>query len=185
MVKGYDHFAGRALVSLDVLAGMARELKGYEILVYSATGRTHRRVAELRAAGELDIRVLDWCTHDRMLQYFGHARLYLGVSISDGISTSALDAMAMGAFPIQTNTSCCGEWFEDGSGGLLIAPDYPAGIATALRRALAEDALVDRAAELNAGVVRERLAVEVITPKVRDFYDQAFGHLAARRVAAD
>ena len=185
MVKGYDHFAGRALIALEALERLADELKGHEILVYSATGRTHGRVARLREAGRLNIRVLPWCTHDRMLQYFGRARLYLGVSISDGISTSALDAMAMGAFPIQTDTSCCGDWFEDGQGGFLVPPDDPDRIVACLRRSLADDALVDRAAEVNAQVVRERLDVEVIRPKVRDFYEQAFRHLSARQRAAE
>jgi hypothetical protein len=39
---------------------------------------------------------------------------------------------------------------------------------------LEDDALVDRAAEINQRTVRERLAREVLVPKVTAFYDEVF-----------
>ena len=49
-----------------------------------------------------------------MQQEFQKSRIYIGCSISDGISTSFLEALANGAFPIQTNTSCANEWISKG-----------------------------------------------------------------------
>ena len=40
-----------------------------------------------------------------------------------------------------------------------------------VRRALADDALVDRAAELNRRTVDERLDRDVVGPRVRAFYE--------------
>lgn len=182
MVKGYDNFAGRAMVSLAVLERFARELREYEIVLYSVGARPRARAFELKEAKLLDIRVVDWATHEEMLRYFGSARCYLGVSVSDGISTSVLEAMAMGAFPVQTNTACCGEWFEDGRGGFAIPPDDFEVICDRFHRALTDDALVDAGAELNRRIVERRLSQAVVTRQVHGFYRELFGHLG-REVA--
>ena len=113
MVKGYEHFAGRASIALEAVELSAKYLKDYQVVVFSASHVIYDRVEELRDYLRLDIRVLPYGSHEQMLRMFGRARVYLGVSISDAISTSMLEAMALGAFPIQTNTSCCNEWFED------------------------------------------------------------------------
>jgi glycosyltransferase involved in cell wall biosynthesis len=157
MVKGYEHFAGRALTALKVLERFADALKGYRIVLYSATPEPRRRALELRRAGTLDIEVLGWAPHARILTHFAQARIYLGISISDGISTSLLEAMAMGAFPIQTDTSCCNEWFVDGLGGFAVPPDDFDLICDRFRQALQDDALVDRARVVNEETVRTRL----------------------------
>jgi hypothetical protein len=59
-----------------------------------------------------------------MLDLFASARIYIGISLSDGISTSLLEAMAMGAFPIQTSTACVEDWiYNRASGSSLSALD--------------------------------------------------------------
>ena len=116
--------------------------------------------------------MIDWATHGQMLTHFGEARIYMGISISDAISTSVLEAMAMGAFPIQTNTSCCDEWFQDGEAGFIVSPDDFDSICEKFDRALIDDALVDRAAILNWRTVQRRLDKNIIAPKVVEFYDR-------------
>ncbi|MGF7055292.1 glycosyltransferase involved in cell wall biosynthesis [Bosea sp. OAE752] len=175
MVKGYDHFAGRAMVSLAVLERFADRLKDYEIVMFSVGARPRARALELKAAGVLNIRVIDIATHDEILECFGRARAYLAISISDGISTSVLEAMLMGAFPIQTNTSCCEEWFVQGETGFAVAPDDFEVICAQFERALTDDTLVDKAAIRNLEIIRSRLDQSVMTPAIRDFYRQALG----------
>lgn len=174
MVKGYDHFAGRGMIALDVLERFAPELRGYEIVLFSVGPRVRKRGGELRSQGLLDIRIIDWAPHEEILWSFAKSRIYLGISISDAISTSVLEAMAMGAFPVQTNTSCCTEWFEDGVSGFAVPHDNFETICAAFGRALQEDELVDRAAVLNREVVENRLDVKVVRPQVRAFYEEAF-----------
>jgi glycosyltransferase involved in cell wall biosynthesis len=93
-----------------------------------------------------------------------------------------LEAMATGAFPIQTNTSCCDEWIEDGKSGFAIPPDDVALIADRLHRALTDDALVDAAAELNWTTVRERLDQNILKKRAIAFYDEAFRKLERRGI---
>lgn len=183
MVKGYQHFAGRALTALDALERCADALQGYRIVVFSCMPNVKPRVRELARSGRLDIAALDHVPHDEMLRLHGQARLYLGVGVSDAISTSMLEAMAMGAFPIQTNTACCDEWIEDGASGFIIPPDDVGVIADRVHRALAEDALVDRAAGINAETVRLRLDAAALRRQALAMYDQVFAAIDARKEA--
>lgn len=179
MVKGYEHFAGRASIALEALERCAPLLKGYRIVVFSPSQPILSRVKELRDWLGLDIAVLPYAEHDAILRLFARARVYLGVSISDAISTSMLEAMAFGCFPIQTGTACADEWIADGVSGFIVRPDDPAGIAAALESALTNDALVARAADINRETVRLRLDQEQLKRSARGFYDIAFGGAAS------
>lgn len=61
-----------------------------------------------------------------MHEKFANSRVYIGASRSDGISTSFLEALVLGAYPIQTNTSCGNEWVEKGFHAHLIEPSQNA-----------------------------------------------------------
>jgi glycosyltransferase involved in cell wall biosynthesis len=172
MVKGYQHFAGRALTALEAVLKCADVLKDFRIVVFSASVNVRERVEELRLFHGLNISILEYASHEKMLKYYAHARFYLGVSASDAISTSMLEAMAMGAFPIQTNTSCCEEWIEDGKSGFSIPHDNVDVIADRIRKALVWDDLVDKAAELNWATVQDRLDQRKLKPQILRFYEQ-------------
>jgi glycosyltransferase involved in cell wall biosynthesis len=184
MVKGYQHFAGRALTALDAIARCADVLRGFRIVVFSASQPTIDRVAALKRETSLDIEVLLYASHEEMLALFARARFYLGVNISDAISTAMLEAMALGAFPIQTNTACCDEWIEDGRSGFAIPPDDVGLIADRVRRAATDDALVDAAAALNWATVQERLDSRRLKAQAIEFYDRIFADRAHRESAA-
>ena len=177
MIKGYQHFAGRAMTALDVLEKFSQALKGYRIVLYSPGEEPWKRALNLKAKGVLDIDVQTATTHDTILSLFGQARIYMGISISDAISTSALEAMAMGAFPIQTNTSCCDEWFRDGKGGFIVPPDDFETICNRFHRALTDDALVDRAADANWKTVQSRLDERFLSARAVWIYKRIFARI--------
>ena len=178
MVKGYQHFAGRALTALAALERCADIVKDFEVVIFAPSPETVQRAEELRASTPIkNITVVPFAPHDEMLRMHARARVYLGVSVSDAISTSALEAMAMGAFPIQTNTSCIEEWFEHGRGGYLIPPDDVDLIAERVRSALIDDQLVDQAAVLNWQVIETRLDEREMCRRVWSFYDEIFAEL--------
>jgi len=174
MVKGYQHFAGRALTALNALERCANELREFQVVVFSASPEIFGRVEELREFVGINIKILPHTNHDAMLRMFSRARVYLGVSVSDAISTSMLEAMAMGAFPIQTDTSCCNEWIECGKSGFQVPVDDPERIAERLKQALTDDGLVDTAAQINWFTVQERLDQRKLQEKAKDFYRAIF-----------
>jgi glycosyltransferase involved in cell wall biosynthesis len=172
VVKGYQHWAGRALVGLRAIALCAQELRGFRVAVYSA-GSEVRIAAELVSHSTgIPIDILPPSPRDDILRLLGRARIYVGLSISDAISTSLLEALVMGAFPIQSCTSCADEWIVDGESGLIVPPEDPEPVAAAIRRALRDDALVDRAAELNARTAVQRLERAMIQPQVIAMYER-------------
>jgi hypothetical protein len=61
-----------------------------------------------------------------MYEKFANSQIYIGASVSDGISTSFLEALVLGAYPIQTNTSCGNEWVEKGFHAHLVEPSQNA-----------------------------------------------------------
>ena len=172
VVKGYEGWVGRASAALQALELAALDLAGHDTVVYSANTKTERLARALAARTGLDITVHPKraLSHQQMMDLFASARAYVGISLSDGISTSLLEAMVAGAFPIQTNTSCADEWIVDGTTGMIVDAGDVEGIATALRRALTDDDLVDSAAKANHEVAIARLGGDAIRRKSFRFY---------------
>lgn len=122
LVKGYHGWVGRAHIAIRGLEQIAKELTGFSIIVFSCNKSTLKLINNIKKRTSLDIIGFkkNSLSHNQMMTYFQEAKIYLGVSLSDGISTSMLEALASGCFPIQTSTSCAEEWFLDGKQGLLI-----------------------------------------------------------------
>ncbi len=178
MVKAYQGWAGRALVAIRALARVHEYLKGYSINLYSFQGEgVDVRIASELFSAETGIPVTfipGDTPHEEILALHGRARISIGLSISDAISTSVLEAMAMGSFPIQSWTSAANEWFEDGKGGLLVPPEDPEVVAQAIERALREDALVDSAAIVNWGVISSRMDYIQLKQKTIESYKRIY-----------
>ncbi len=175
VMKGYQNWSGRALYGLRALELCADVLQGYRVVVYSPWPLDDMPLwcQLLSEKVGIPVDILPWGQpHETILRQFAQARVYLGLSISDGISTSMLEAIALGAFPVQSNTACADEWVTDGESGLLVPPEDPHLIAEALRRALTDDVLVDQAAEINARTCAERLDATTIRQQVITIYER-------------
>lgn len=171
IIKGYQNVIGRASVALRACELAADVLKGYEIIVILPDKEIVPILAELTTeATGIPIKLVSNTTYDEILKLYGQARVYIGLSTADGISTSLLEAMAMGAFPIQSNTACANEWVMDGETAFLVHPDDSGDVAKALRQAVLDDALVDRAGTINMQIVDDHLDETVIESKVAAIY---------------
>src|SRR4030066_1151075 len=173
MLKGYQNWAGRALVGLRALERCSDVLKGYRIVIYTVNSVDVIIAAELFTQNtgiETLVIPLGSTSHDEILSYHGSARISIGLSITDAISTSLLEAMVMGSFPIQSDTSCANEWFKTGQTGILVSREDPEDVEKAIRKALADDDLVNRAAGLNYDMLFNRLEYSKIKNKVINIY---------------
>jgi glycosyltransferase involved in cell wall biosynthesis len=173
MLKGYWGWAYRSLVGLRALERCADILEGYTVVIYLGFNWEIRIAAELFTLNTgIPVTFLPLVSHEEILSYHGRARISIGINISDAISTSFLEALVMGSFPIQTHTSCANEWIEDGRTGILVPPEDPEIIEKAIRRALADDVLVDRAADENWVTAVNRLDERKLKLKTLEFYRQ-------------
>jgi len=174
VLKGYQDWAGRALTAIYALRLCRERLQGYEIAIYTG-GRDPEAV---QIAGELlaqdvgiNVTFIPPRTpHKTMLRWHGRARISIGLSISDSIAISLLEAMLMGSFPIQSNTGAAHEWIQDGCTGFIVPPEDPYAVAEALQQALARDELVDSAAAVNLEIIRNRCDWRTIGELVKSAY---------------
>ncbi len=172
MVKGYQTWSGRALVALRSLERSADLLDGYTVAIYSATEEVEISAELFQNTTGIPVVIIPKETcHREMLRWHGRARISIGLSISDAISTSLLEAMVMGSFPVQSWTACADEWINNGFNGLLVPPEDPEIVEIALRRALSDDELVNRAATYNFDIALKRLDQRVLREKVVNFYN--------------
>lgn len=159
-IKGYEGWVGRASVAVEALGLLTKELDDYQVIFYSCNARTIRLVKKLQRKSGMNVISYSkgHLTHDEMLDLFASARIYVGLSLSDGISTSLLEAMAMGAYPIQTSTACADEWLFDDQAGAIITELSASSVAEAIRVALRDSNRVDFAQFINFQTISRRLS---------------------------
>jgi glycosyltransferase involved in cell wall biosynthesis len=173
MIKGYQGWAGRSLFILAALKKVHLLLKEYEIKIFSNPRGEDVKIASelLKYKYNLNIEILSELTHNEMLTYFSKSRLYIGSSISDGISTSFLESLATGCFPLQSNTSSAEEWAEHGVNALFFDAEDPNDIANCIQQVLNDDNLVDNAAKINYEITLNRLDNNKLTEMTNQTYN--------------
>lgn len=165
-----DHWVGRALVALEAIRRLSAELTEYEVVIYSAEKNVRLAAEQIARTTGLRLSVLPESPPDEIVALMGRARIAVAVNTSDGTPNTMLEAMIMGALPIQSDTISTREWVTDGENGLLVVAEDPDDVERALRRALADDELVDRAGRLNERLTDERIAYPVVAPRVVEAY---------------
>ena len=172
MIKGYTGFVGQAIIALKACEAAAEHLRGFEIVIYSASWKSRLRALKLKHVHKIHVTILKKRTpHDEMLRYFSESRIYLGISLSDGISTSLLEAMATGCYPIQTDTSCASEWLSSDSGS-LVPTDTVEIISSELIKALKNDDKVEKSALKNTKEIRESASENRVAAVAINYYNQ-------------
>jgi glycosyltransferase involved in cell wall biosynthesis len=173
-VKGYQGWVGRANLVVKALKALKGGLLEAEIVFFSCNWQTRIAVFFLKATTGLNVRTFpkNALTHGEVLELLSSARLYVGVSLSDGLSTSAIEAMSMGAFPIQSNTSCASEWFVDGTSGNSIRDFSVEAIAKAIRYAYNDIQRLEKARLINKGIVSQKISQLEETKMHLQFYQK-------------
>lgn len=174
LIKGYHHWAGRALFVLEALVLLKDELSEYDIYVYSAHQVVVERIEALNHKFNMNIAYTtrrQELSHEELLSKFGRALLAIGNSISDGIPNTLLEAIICGAFPIQSNPGGVSEdYIEDGINGYLIqSPESKEEIANHIKNALSDQELLANAFEKNQERAKT-LAYQKIQEQVIDVY---------------
>jgi len=171
-IKGYSGFVGLGLQAVRSLAPLMNELRSYEIVIYSCSFQTARIAKRIRKQSGLNIRInlKHSMTTKQMEDLFLSARVVVGASLSDGLPATVKESICTGAFPVQTNTSCAGEWLKDKVSVLLVPPNDMSALSAAILRALTDDHLVDNAAEVNQKIARDQMDLSLIQDKLVKVY---------------
>jgi len=172
MLKGYQGWAGRSLFALKAIEACFEYLKGYEIIVYSASDDVRIRAEILAKEKGLNINILSQISHLDMIKLYGQSRFSIGASISDGVPNSLLESMVMGCLPIESVGGCANEFIKDGYNGFIIDAENVGNIANAIKRALIDDDLVNNAAEINYQIIKDKFEYSDIKAKVVKIYHE-------------
>lgn len=121
LIKGYQGKHGRCINVLRALKAFQEELSSFNIVVFGA----NIEVLEFTVSSNLskweNFKILKKIEHRQVLKLMGEARIYIGNSLSDGMPNTLLEAIIMGAFPVQSNPGgVTAELIKDGENGLLI-----------------------------------------------------------------
>ena len=174
LIKGYHHWAGRALQVLDAIELIINDIKEYEIYVYSAHKIVIDKIEELNKKYNLSIQFSsrkNQITHDELLRLFGKAKIAIGNNITDGIPNTLLESIILGAFPIQSNPGNVSEdYVIHGENGYLIQfPEDSKSIAELIKDALSNNILLKSAYEKNKSLSK-LLDYEYIKNEVLNSY---------------
>jgi Glycosyl transferases group 1/Glycosyl transferase 4-like len=185
-VKGYQgvEYGGRALVALEALRLCTDVLTGYEVVIYSASEPVRETARQLADSIGISVHVLPPSAPDEVARLMGRARVAIGIGTTDGIPCAMLEAMIMGAFPVQSDTVSTAEWIKAGENGFLVPPENAESIAVAIRRALADDSLVDHAAVINREITAKLVDQDVLRPRIAQMYREVGNGRKGRRAVA-
>lgn len=159
LVKGYQDNPGRALNVLNAISQLRIELAEFEVIVYSASDAVRIEVDHLRNKYFMNIRVLEHISKLDLQEFFKKARVSISISMSDGLPGALVEAMANGAFPIQSANSAARDLIEHGVGGFIVDPWDLKSVENSIRIALSDDQLVDKARKVNTDSLEKNYSI--------------------------
>jgi hypothetical protein len=176
-VKGYQNRWGKALFVLRHLRTLEEQLRDFEIVVFSCNASVSFWILWAQMTSRLQIRGFKKgaMTHRETLELLSRSRVFIGHSLSDGISTSMLEAMAMGAIPIQTSTSCASEWIQNDVSGFLITPFDSEQLKKSILTAINSSFFLGQAQAINYEKVLRDCDPKKIAEVARSYYSDLEG----------
>ncbi len=174
--KGYSGWVYKVETIIEALKLCKKEIlnKKLKIIVYLPSDIL-RHIIELRSLGlevELFKRTDDY---DKVMELFSTAKISIAANLSDGVPTSMLENMFMGAFPIQSISNLSGgpaEYIINGRNGVLLDPTDVSGYAKAIKNAIQNNKLLDNAAKYNFELIKKNFDYKIIQAKVIKFYEK-------------
>jgi glycosyltransferase involved in cell wall biosynthesis len=173
IVKTYGGQFGAGEIAIRAIQRFINEFPRLRVHFYSVTPDLEKKVKQIQRSSQGRVTfstVRKPLKHEELINKFRCARIYLGCSKSDGLSTSFLEAICFGAYPIQTNTSCAEELVNEGAMGSVINLDEES-VLQAVRKAHLDPDQLNAAQDANFAYARNKLSVNFVTSRAQTFYD--------------
>ncbi len=168
--KAYEGPYNKTVPILEALRLAEESLDGYEVHLTMCSWEVELWLRRMPESLRRRCHCHGMLPRRDLITLLGRARVMIATSLSDGTPNVMLEAMAAGALPLMSALDPICEWIEDGRNGLLAPALYPDRIADALRRALTDDELWQRALQINRQVVGQRANRRHIREQVLTYY---------------
>jgi len=172
IVKCYGEVFGLGMILISVIDKFLDIHQDASVLLYSVTDDLLSDAQNLERKFPKRVRISSIrnpMSSNQIAAEYQKSLIYIGASRSDGISTSFLEAMNYGAFPIQTNTSCAQDWIDKGCVGRVVAPDKETLLQT-LNDVYGDLDSVKIAAKINLNVLKKYTDASVLKEISKSFY---------------
>jgi glycosyltransferase involved in cell wall biosynthesis len=173
VVKGYGGEFGLSQIAIEVIEKLLVFGTNLQFFFYSVSQDVEGSLLDLQAKFPNSVNFVtlrNKISKADMVEVFSKSRIYIGCSRSDGVSTSFLEAMQHGTYPIQTNTSCASEWVLKGAMASIINPSAEE-LWHELLKAIKDDELVDQAQVENQKIALKYLNPSELIEKSKLFYN--------------
>lgn len=170
LIKGYEQRFGKAIQVIHALKNIEVKLKNFRIIVFGADDQFYTAYDKIKGVDFIEVK--GQISHVEVISLMGQSLIYVGNSISDGMPNTLLEAIIMGAFPIQSNPGgATAEILEDNVNGLLIDdPESIMEIQEKLNYIIFNQKLLDEAYLFNKEI-RKKLRYDVIQKEVLSAYN--------------
>ncbi|MEP3836599.1 MAG: glycosyltransferase [Algibacter sp.] len=171
IIKGYQHKFGRCNLVLDAIKMLKVDLSDFDIVVFSENNLVKSHVESIGLNTWENFSCTGKLSHKDLLKLMGRSYIYIGNSISDGMPNTLLEAIVMGAYPIQSNPgSATAEILSDGYNGTLINNSEDVnGIKSQIKYAINNPLQIEKAFYINREL-RQKLDYSFIKKGVLDKY---------------
>ena len=159
VIKGYQDEIGQAKNAILAINKIVGKIKNFQVVIFSANLEIINLCKKIKLSQKVQLKIIDKNTtlsQQDMYNLFARSKIYIGISKSDGISTSMLEAIALGAFPIQSDTSCGNEWIKNNISGFLVPWNDINIISNKILRVIHNNILIEKSAKLNWDVVKKK-----------------------------
>jgi glycosyltransferase involved in cell wall biosynthesis len=116
------------------------------------------------------VEFLDFLQQDEYLRLLSQARIMVAPSLTDGTPQCMLEAMSVGVFSIVSPHESIKEWITDGVNGFLVNPLNANEMAHKILIALEDDALLEKAREINFDIILNGYCTEDVREELIAYY---------------
>lgn len=176
LIKGYADGVGKAIEVLKAIENIPLSLlEDKKMVVFSADQIVSDYLQDNNFFKKLNTVIIKrnaFIVNEELLKIMGESLIYIGNSISDGMPNSLLEAMGMGAFPIQSNPGgVTEEVIANAENGFLIQNPLAISEITALiETALQNDELRTKAQKQNIYFIQNKYDRATLQPKIVSLY---------------
>ena len=173
---------------IDAAVRVVREVHDARFII-AGEGELQHDLARRVGRYKLDTHIVFTGFRPDVLSLHKAFDLFVMSSVTEGLGTSALDAMAAGRAVVATRAGGLSEVVDDGHTGLLVPTRDPAALAAAIVRLLSDQTLRETCGANALDHARRRFSAARMVDETVATYERLVGrHHArdtARRVAAD